>query len=169
MRGGGFFVGAAAGLAIALLVVGTASFLPQTNSPLRAATPQAAAQSVMTSVTTNARATSSTTNSSGEFAAPPVAQVAGVAGASALASSSTTAAPPAGAGAASSLSSASNEAQGGATPAGTQAQQEPSSLLAVLPGEGAGRMIATVSPLLVGLLVAALVYGAYARRQDSSS
>ena len=50
-----------------------------------------------------------------------------------------------------------------------QAQQEPSSLLAVLPGEGVGKLIATVSPLLIGLLVAALVYGAYARRQDASS
>jgi len=169
LRSGGFFVGAVAGLAIALLVVGTASLLPQTNSPLRVASPQAAALSVTTAVTTNAPAASSTTNSSGQFAAPPVAQIAGIGGASAPASSSTTAAAPAGAGAASSLSGASNQAQGGATVAGTQAQQEPSSLLAVLPGEGAGKVIATVSPLLIGLLVAALVYGANARRQDSSS
>lgn len=167
MRSGGFFAGAVAGLAIALLVVGTASFLPQTNSPLRTASPQAAEQSLTTAFASNALATSSTTNSSGQLAAPPVAQVAGVAGASAPASSSTTAAPPAGA--ASSLSGASSQVQGGATAAGTQAQREPSSLLAALPGEGAGRVVATVSPLLIGLLVAALVYGAYARRQDSSS
>ena len=82
-------------------------------------------------------------------------------------SSTTTTIPSAGVGAASALSGASNQVQSGAgAAAGTQ---KPSSLLAVLPGESAGRVIATVSPLLVGLLVAALVYGAYARRQDSSS
>jgi hypothetical protein len=37
----------------------------------------------------------------------------------------------------------------------------------VLPGESVGGLIATVSPLLVGLLVAALLYGVYTRRQDS--
>jgi len=39
----------------------------------------------------------------------------------------------------------------------------------VLPGESAGSFLATISPLLVGFLVAALIYGAYSRRQDSSS
>jgi len=39
----------------------------------------------------------------------------------------------------------------------------------VLPGEGVGSVIATLSPILVGLLIAALVYGAYTRRQDASS
>jgi len=47
--------------------------------------------------------------------------------------------------------------------------QRPSSLLTVLPGEGVGSVIATLSPILVGLLIAALVYGAYTRRQDASS
>jgi hypothetical protein len=48
-------------------------------------------------------------------------------------------------------------------------QQRPKSLLTVLPGESVGSLIATLSPLLIGLLVAALIYGAYSRRQDSSS
>ena len=162
MRSGGFFAGAVAGLAIALLVVGAASFLPQTSNPLKAASPQAT-----TSVATRALATSSTTNGSGQFAAvQPGGQIAGLP-ISAPASSSTTTAPVAGVGAASALSGGGNQVQSGAGAAG--GTQKPSSLLAVLPGESAGRVIATVSPLLVGLLVAALVYGAYARRQDSSS
>lgn len=166
MRSGGFFVGAVAGLAIALLVVGTASFLPQTNNPLKAASPQAALQSVTTTVGTKALATSSATNSSTQFIAGlPIAQIAGIGASSS--SSTTTTIPSAGFGAASALSGASNQAQSGAGSA--SGTQKPSSLLAVLPGESAGRVIATVSPLLVGLLIAALVYGAYARRQDSSS
>jgi hypothetical protein len=47
--------------------------------------------------------------------------------------------------------------------------QRPDSLLAVIPGEGAASLVGTVSPLLLGLLVAALVYAAYSRRQDASS
>lgn len=47
--------------------------------------------------------------------------------------------------------------------------QRPDSLLAVIPGEGAASLVGTVSPLLIGLLVAALVYAAYSRRQDASS
>jgi len=167
MRSGGFFTGAVGGLAIALLVIGAASLLPQTNNPLKAASPQATLQSVTTSAATKALATSSTTNGSGQFAAvQPGGQIAGLP-ISAPASSSTTTTPSAVAGAASALSGGSNQVQSGAGAAG--GTQKPSSLLAVLPGESAGRVIATVSPLLVGLLVAALVYGAYARRQDSSS
>jgi len=166
MRSGGFFAGAVAGLAIALLVVGAASFFPQTN-PL--ASPQATAQSVTTTVTPKALATSTTTNSSAQFIAGlPGAQIAGVA--AGAASSSNTTAPLAGASAASTPSAPSNQAQSGLTASsGAQGQQKPSSLLAALPGESVGSLIATVSPLLIGLLVAALVYGAYARRQDSSS
>jgi hypothetical protein len=52
---------------------------------------------------------------------------------------------------------------------GAQAQHAPDSLLAVLPGESAGNLVGTLSPLLVGLVVAALVYAAYSRRQDASS
>jgi hypothetical protein len=52
---------------------------------------------------------------------------------------------------------------------GQQPQQRPNSLLAVLPGESVGNLVATLSPLLVGLLVAVLIYSAYSRRQDSSS
>jgi len=154
-------------LAIALLVVGTASFLPQTSSPLRAASLQVGAQSATSTVTTKALTTSSTANGSAQFVAgaPPGAEAAAI-GAAASSSTTTT---PAAAGAASSVPGISNQDHSGATAAaGTQGQQEPGSLLAVLPGESAGRVIATVSPLLIGLLVAALVYGAYARRQDSA-
>ncbi|HYR04973.1 MAG TPA: hypothetical protein VEO75_06245 [Nitrososphaerales archaeon] len=48
-------------------------------------------------------------------------------------------------------------------------QQRPNSLLTVLPGESVENLIATLSPLLVALLVAVLIYSAYSRRQDSSS
>lgn len=158
MRRGGFFAGAVGGLALALLLVGVASFLPQTNSPLNtASTPQGSAQSVTSAVL----ATSTTTNGSAQFiAGVPGEQIAGI-GAPAAASSNTTT-PPAGASAAS--------VHGGlAAASGTQGQQKPSSLLAVIPGESVGSLIATVSPLLIGLLVAALVHGAYVRRQDSAS
>jgi hypothetical protein len=47
--------------------------------------------------------------------------------------------------------------------------QRPNSLLTVLPGESVGNLIATLSPLIIGLLVAVLIYSAYSRRQDSSS
>ncbi len=43
----------------------------------------------------------------------------------------------------------------------------PGSLLTNLPGQTVGGLLATLSPLLVGLLVGALVYTAYLRRQDS--
>ena len=169
MKSGGFLAGALAGLAVALLVVGAASVLPQTNSPLETASLRASAQSVTAKVEMSASATSSTTNGSAQFAStPPVAQIAGAAGPAA--SSSTTTAPQAGASAVSNLSGANNTVKSGLTAsAGTRAQQEPGSLLAVLPGESFGRVVATVSPLLVGLLLAALVYGAYARRQDTAS
>ena len=47
--------------------------------------------------------------------------------------------------------------------------QRPGSLLTVLPGESVGNLLATLSPLIIGLLVAALIYGAYSRRQNASS
>jgi Zn-dependent protease with chaperone function len=57
----------------------------------------------------------------------------------------------------------------GAEAASGGLQHRPNSLLTVLPGESVGSLIATLSPLLVGLLVAVLIYSAYSRRQDSSS
>jgi hypothetical protein len=44
----------------------------------------------------------------------------------------------------------------------------PDSLLAVLPGESASGVLETVSPLILGVLVALLIYGVYSRRQDAS-
>jgi hypothetical protein len=58
---------------------------------------------------------------------------------------------------------------GGIAPSLTLQQARPGSLLTALPGESVGSLIATLSPLIIGLLVAALIYGAYSRRQDSSS
>jgi hypothetical protein len=168
MRSEGFLAGAVAGLAIALLVVGAASFLPQTSNPLITAS-LGASHSVTTSVATKAPASSTTTNGSPQFIGGlSGAQVAGIAAPASSSSSSTT--PPAGANAASTSSAPSNQVQSGSTaPSGAPGQQKPSSLLAVLPGESVGSLIATVSPLLIALLVAGLVYGAYTRRQDSSS
>jgi hypothetical protein len=57
----------------------------------------------------------------------------------------------------------------GAEAASGGLQPRPNSLLTVLPGESVGSLIATLSPLLVGLLVAVLIYSAHSRRQDSSS
>lgn len=170
MRRGGFFAGAVGGLALALLLVGVASFLPQTNSPLNtASTPQRSAQPVTTTLATKASAASTTTNGSAQFIAGlPGAQVAGNSAPAAASSNKTTTAG--GASASSVASGVGNQVQAGlAAAGGTQGQQKPNSLLAVLPGESVGSLIATVSPLLIGLLVAALVYGAYARRQDSAS
>jgi len=80
MRRGGFLAGAVGGLALALLLVGVASFLPQTNNPLNTATtPQGSAQPV-TTLATKASTMSSTTNGSAQFIAGlPGAQIAGVA------------------------------------------------------------------------------------------
>lgn len=65
----------------------------------------------------------------------------------------------------SSLGNASAAAAAGAT--GATAEQLPESFLAALPGEGIGALLATISPLIFGFLVAALIYAAYSRRQDS--
>ena len=172
MRRGGFFAGAVGGLALALLLVGLASLLPQTSNPLGiASTQHGNAQSATTTLATSAPATSKATNGSAQPGGnPAVAQVAGN-GAPAAVSTSSETSTVAGTNASSVASSVCNQAIPGLVASGgTQAQeQKPSSLLAVLPGESVGSLIATVSPLLIGLLVAALFYGAYARRQDSAS
>lgn len=169
MRSEGFFAGAVGGLALALLLVVLASLLPQASGPLNAAsTQQGGAHSVMTTLTTSAQATSRTTNGSSQsMVAPPGAQVAGNSSPAASSSSETTTA--ASASASTVAPGADNQFQAGLAPSGGTQPVEPSSLLAALPGESVGSFIATVSPLLIGLLVAALFYGAYARRQDSAS
>ncbi|HEV2389182.1 MAG TPA: hypothetical protein VGS04_00510 [Nitrososphaerales archaeon] len=169
MRRGGFFAGAVGGLALALLLIGLASLLPQTSNPLDVVSTQHGnAQSASTTLVSTAPVASKSSNSSAQsMGAPSVAQVAGNGAAAASSSSETTTSS---ASASSVASSAGNIATPGlASSGGVQAQQKPSSLLAVLPGESVGSLIATVSPLLIGLLVAALFYGAYARRQDSGS
>jgi hypothetical protein len=150
MGGKGFLGGAVVGLALALLLVGVASFVPQSNSALKTGSTPAngAAQVVAASMsTTNVVTTTSTC-----FAAQPQA--------GSCVSSPTPPLP--------SPSAGSSSAPSQSTTSKTQ-QQRPGSLLTILPGEGIGGLLATISPLLVGLLVAALVYGAYTRRQDSPS
>jgi len=52
-------------------------------------------------------------------------------------------------------------------PSQPNSAQRPDSLLSAMPGEGASTLVGTLSPLLFGLVIAGLVYGAYSRRQDS--
>lgn len=173
---GGFFAGAVGGLAIGLLLIGVVSFLPQSNNstlphggPAKSGAEAIFAATSMTTTTTGCSSCGPSTSHSSAQSAPQSAAVnappAGAAGAAGASSSTTY-----------SGSSASQfqgsapvlTTQAGASNGGPQAQM-PGSLLTVLPGESVGSLIATLSPLLIGLLVAALIYGAYTRRQDASS
>jgi hypothetical protein len=189
MRSGGFFAGAIGGLALALLLVGVASFLPQSNSALRAVsapTKDVGAGASAAATTTNAVASTTTAcpaaqascslsvaSSVTQAAAPNPAVSSHLSVAAGGAATTTTVtATTTTTTASSNALTASNppSVQGAGSPYSCgQQQQRPSSLLAVLPGESVGSLIATISPLLVGLLVAVLIYGAYTRRQDSSS
>jgi hypothetical protein len=153
MRSGGFFAGAVGGLALALLLVGVASYLP---GPV--ASSQAPALATL-SATTSAAAPSTTTQ-----AANAIAAIAG----EPASTTSVAAAPFAVSSATATKNATLGQSSLGALAATSGgASQRPDSFLAVLPAEGAGSLLATVSPLLVGLLVAALVFAAYSRRQDS--
>jgi len=136
---GGFFAGAVGGLAIALLLVGLVAAFPQANPAIQASSPAAALQ----------------TTTSPQFASGQL----GVA-------SSPLVVPGAASG-----PNSSSSAGGPTTLARTNsaATQRPDSLLAVLPSQSEASLVGTISPLLLGLLVAALVYAAYSRRQDASS
>lgn len=139
MRRGGFFAGAVGGLAVALLLVGLVSVYPQANPPIPASSASTTCAFCELTIP------QPITNSSGakaQFNAPAVA----------------------------SSSSASEAAPVTAAATTSQTKQHtPDSLLTALQGESVGSVVATISPLLLGLLVAALVYSAYARRQDASS
>jgi hypothetical protein len=176
MRGRGFFAGAVGGLALALLLVGAASFLPQPSHTLQTASPPQGSAASMTAINTNKASAASTTTTAGALFASNQsgAQNAGVgAPAVSTATTTTTMASSTATVAASTTSRASGAstpaAQGGFSASSGAQQQKPNSLLTVLPGEGAASLFTTLSPLVLGLLVAALVYGAYTRRQDSSS
>ncbi len=180
MRGRGFFAGAIGGLALALLLVGVASFLPHSNGPVQTAlTPQRGAAPATSTATTNVAPSASTTTSSGVKVASPGAQNEAAGGPANSAATTTTTVPltttavatttvSGGSVTTAPLRGGNASVQGGPT-ASSGATQRPSSLLTVLPGESLASLLATLSPLIVGLLVAALVYGAYTRRQDSSS
>ena len=162
MRTGGFFVGAVGGLALAVLLVGVASVLPQSNSTPLAGSAQET--QLTTSCSTCQASSHSSTQPKAQNSSANAPVFAGGAVATTTAtrtavSTSSTSAVFAGSVGAQSLG---NGALSGAQPAA------PASRLTVLQGESVAGLVATLSPLLVGLLVAVLVYGAYTRRQDSS-
>jgi hypothetical protein len=190
-KGGQFFVGAISGLALAVLLVGAASFLPsggQHNGALQADTNR---QQQRQEFAGAAGAASSSTSTTTEYTpaaqsavgAPSIAHTAtpvGGGGAASASGGQAKAGLAVNSSATASSSSSSNQdngpapagvgASGSVVPVQTQQQQSaPNSLLVSLPQEGAGNLLATFSPLLVGLIVALLIYGAFTRRQDSSS
>lgn len=161
--GKGFFLGAGAGMALALALVAAGSFLPQMGQPAQAtSSPSLNLWSAATSNTTVSSAASSSAPAQGaeglsvanETSVPPSAQ------------STTTVTSTMVATSESSITVTITSAPGQSSPA--PAAQRPDSSLAAFPGESPGTILSMLSPLLAGLLVAALVYGAYSRRQDSS-
>jgi hypothetical protein len=176
VRGGGFVMGAVGGLALALLLIGAVSYLPHANtasqalySPAKDAGQGASAASA----TTYAAATTTSAGVAYVPASQTTSTIAGPqAGGAQAPASSTTVGP----GASTPTTTAKANASSANTPSLQSAAgaaggglQRPNSLLTVLPGESVGNLITTLSPLLVGLLVAVLIYTAYSRRQDSSS
>ena len=203
MGRGGFFAGALGGLAMALLLVGVASLVPQTNPAMQAASTSSlnvaqgaasttttaafsSAGSAMTSVAApSATTVSSTTTVVTSSAAPPSAGVTKTATVTTTVAGPSSAASVVDQGGQSVVSTATTTVAGvasgsvsyqaggnGPSPAASganAAEGRPSSLLAALPGEGVGALLGTLSPLLIGLLVAVLIYGVYSRQQDVSS
>ncbi len=137
-------MGAGAGLVLALALVAAGSMLPRAAS-----SPPSLAGATAGSTTTLVSGVSSS------------ARPQGAAGLSAV---SRSAAPPP----AQAQSTTATETASESSTAGTGAALSSGSLLAALPGESGETVLTTVSPLLAGLLIAALFYWAYARRQDSS-
>lgn len=158
MGGKGFFAGAIGGLALAVLLVGAVTLLPQTSIASRAPVANSFATSTTSSCSSClAEGNPSQTSSLSSAALPSIASQAAPGGAAAIYASSTAS------------QTSSSITPGTTTTSSLQAQQRPASLLGALPGEGVTNLIGTISPLIVGLLVAALVYAAYVRRQDWSS
>jgi hypothetical protein len=135
----GFFVGAVGGLAIALLLVGLVAVYPQANPAIGPSSHVAVTETTNSVQLANGQA--------GVGSAPAIGR------------------------GGPNVSSSSSPALGPITIANANGSRSsrPDSLLAVIPGEGAASLVGTVSPLLIGLLMAALVYSAYSRRQDASS
>jgi hypothetical protein len=157
----GFFGGALAGLLLAVLLVGLASATPHHNGEVQIApSTNSLGASAQTTTTLTTAATSANQST-------PSAALIGGAGAvtttvtSTIAASTTTTTATATA-----TSSACQGCQH--SNYASAAQQRPSSLLVSLPGESLGSLLLALSPLLLGLLLAGAVYGAYSRRQRAS-
>jgi hypothetical protein len=191
LRDKGFYAGALGGLALALLVVGAGALGPQpSDQVITSAHPPAvlgAAGSVGSSMANTSESSggsgstttistpnaSSPTSVASAQSSPSSAPYVGNFASSATPKKSTmTTSSPASQSSSSGSSVAvapGQQPQGvvGTQPALSTAPHRPDSLLAAIPGEGVSTLLGTLSPLIVGLLVAALVYGAYSRRQDS--
>jgi hypothetical protein len=150
----GFMVGGLVGLALAVLLVGASSFYGH---------PGAAASSGLQSTPYQVPAPTqpgTTTYTAVSTAAPQGAL-------NSAAKVQSTQAPTPTAGAATTTTSP----QVSPAPAPVSAVAPvpiSSSRLSTLPAEGVGQLAVTVSPLLVGLVVAGLLYGLYTKRQDSA-
>jgi hypothetical protein len=136
---GGFFAGAVGGLAIALLLVGLVAAFPQANPAIGPSSHVEATETTASVQLANGQA--------GVGSAPAIGR-----GAPNVSSSYSPGLGPV----------TIANANGATSP-------RPDSLLAVIPGESAASLVGTFSPLLLGVLVAALVYSAYSRRQDAAS
>jgi hypothetical protein len=177
MRGGGFFVGGVGGLALALLLVGVVSFLPPSNTALRAGSAQAtnaaggASATSVASSTTTVFATSSALETAANLTQnnSQTPQAAVTATTTVTATATNAIDGEVGAASTTTAAGASAPSRVAGLPSGAEQTPRPGSLLSALPGESVASLIATISPLLVGLVVAVLIYGAYSRRQDSSS
>ncbi len=157
-EGGGFLGGAALGLVLALLLVGGGSLYSRQPLPQQAPT-----------------STSTSTSTSAEFAGG--VPFASVAANSSLAAVNAGAPAQSGASAPPEVSNqasvnGSNAKAGPGSLASTVTAPQiplPSSTLSMLPAEGVATLVVTLAPVLIGLVLAAAVYGVYARRQDASS
>ena len=171
-RGNRFLAGALGGLALALLVVGAGALTPQA-SPQNGATsgvgafgcytcPIPSSSNTTHQTCTNTIACQVPTQSPPPTSINPTLQntssgVAALASPNSSASTSSSSSTPA----------AITNLPNSVVPSQPNAAQRPDSLLSAMPGEGVSTLLGTLSPLLVGLVIAGLVYGAYSRRQDS--
>ncbi len=173
MEGGrGFLAGALGGLALGLLLLGVVSIAPQSITSPR------------TALTSSTLLTTAAQNQSGVRPAmdnsscppepvwvPPCFYKTPVLNAS----QSSNAPAPAGAAALQTSSSSSASGASQATPASLGSLAvvpqvpRPSSTLSMLPAEGVATLVVTLAPVVIGLALAVLVYGVYARREDASS
>jgi len=155
----GFFAGAVGGLALAVLLVGAATLLPQASVASRQPASGSVTMTTISTISPKGLQVGTTPYASQSSAVPSIESQAAPNGAAAASS------PP---------SSTSNKSSASVTTITitaktTQALQRPASLLGALQRESVTNLIGVMSPLLLGLLVGALVYGAYARRLDSST